>query len=896
MPGASGPFRRTGAKALLAAREVTALGPATMAAIALNSLRVERQRRRDERVDHRPATTRTPGQLLAVAEVLDRPGGRRRPRPVGLQAMFDEAELEVVFAADDLVRVTWGPSEPPLPWGLSPDGPAAALPDGSGLPLAPGRPAGLGPVTVTQRHGGTEVASRAIGVTVDPDGKLTYRDAGGRVVRRELPPLRRGESRTLRAVLRPGERVSGLGEQASPADLRGGSYRLWNRDPGGAWGPGQDPLYCGVPVYVGLHPDNDVLVFHQNPFDARVTVDDDRARVGPPAALEVTFRGGMLRHWVGVGPLPLLLDRYSALTGRPSFPPRWALGYQQCRWGYKDEADVQAVVDGFAAEGLPLSAVHLDIDYMDGYRVFSIDRHRFPDLGALVAAVGRRGTQVVTIVDPAIRADPDYDVYREGVDGGHFVRDEDGQPLLGTVWPGWAAFPDFTDPDARTWWRGLYRRLTDAGVAGIWHDMNEPTSITLWGDRTLPSSARHANEGRGGDHREAHNVYGILMDEVGYEALAEARPGKRPVVVSRAGWAGVQRWAFNWTADIEATWDGLRQQVATLVGLGLSGIPYSGCDIGGFNGIPTPELYVRWLELSVLLPFCRTHSVVGAPPREPWRWPEPHRSAVGRLIRFRYRLLPYLYTAAREAAERGTPMVRPLAWPAPSAGETAGSSPERRLWHVDDAFFLGPSLLAAPVTRPSTGGRPVPLPAGGWYHWRPLPSVDDVDGASGPEAVAVAGGRTTRLEAGVGQPLLAVRAGRVLPLDDHYTAGVTDDGRLGVGHEPRVLALHCFPDDTGRATGEHFDDAGDGDRPHRLDKVTVAPVRRATHVRWARDGDYRLPEELRVVVHGVEAAKATADGTDVAFEVIRPDGGDPVTTVTTAPFERLVLAPPRRSS
>ena len=205
---------------------------------------------------------------------------------------------------------------------------------------------------------------------------------------------------------------------------------------------------------------------------------------------------------------------------------------------------------------------------------------------------------------------------------------------------------------------------------------------------------RHAAEGRGGDHRECHNVYGLLMDRAGWDALAALRPDRRPFVLSRAGWAGLQRWAWTWTGDVQSTWDGLRQQVATAIGLGLSGITYVGSDTGGFSGAPSPELYLRWLELSVLMPFCRTHSTARSPNREPWRFGEPYRTAIGRLIRFRYRVLPYLYTLADGASRHGQPMVRPLCWP---SNPDAGSSADRALWSVDDAYRLGDALLVAPV-------------------------------------------------------------------------------------------------------------------------------------------------------------------------------------------------------
>jgi alpha-glucosidase len=265
------------------------------------------------------------------------------------------------------------------------------------------------------------------------------------------------------------------------------------------------------------------------------------------------------------------------------------------------------------------------------------------------------------------------------------------------------------------------------------------------------------------------------MDRTGWEALAVGRPERRPFVLSRSGWAGLQRWAWNWTADIESSWGALRQQVATTIGLGLSGVPYTGSDIGGFNGVPSPELVTRWLELSVLMPFCRTHSVIGSPSREPWRFPEPYRSAIGRLIGFRYRILPYLYTLAYEASRSGIPLVRPLCWPAPDGGGGGGSSADPRMWRVDDAYLLGDSILVAPVTEEGGQSRTVPLPAGRWYRWRALPEMaqtgemaktGDPLPAGGDQVTVVEGGRTVQLDAPVGQPLMLVREGTELPIED----------------------------------------------------------------------------------------------------------------------------------
>ena len=852
MTGSSGSWRRLALKSALAVRGIFDLGPTTSLAIATNSLRTERQRHLDGRRRGASGQVRTPGRLCSVESIGH-----------GVRCAFEEAELEVVFLTDDLVRVHWGPGPRPLPWALN-------------------GPIGLGDVdrpsavTVTaDLDTGCLVRTPSLEIEIDPQGEVRYR-RDGRLLRHELAPLRRGPTRTARFWLRPDERISGLGEQAARVDLRGGVHRLWNRDPGGAYGPGEDPLYCAIPVLVGLHPDGDVLAFYENTFEAVVGLGGHAPGAGGSAAkAELTFAGGTLRHYLAFGPPARLLERYSALTGRPPMPPRWALGYHQCRWGYRSEADVREVTEGFAADSIPLSAVYLDIDYMDGYRIFTVDGERFPDLSKLTGDLLEGGVRVVTIVDPAVKEDPDYPLYVEGCRDGRFVRRAEGdeEPFVGVVWPGRAVYPDFTDPAVRAWWGEQYRVLLDQGVAGIWHDMNEPTSIAMWGDQTLPRSVPHHAEGRGGEHRECHNAYGLLMDRVGWEALAEQRPERRPFVLSRAGWAGLARWAWNWTADIEASWEGLRQQVATAIGLGLSGVPYTGSDIGGFSGNPTPELFVRWLELSVLMPFCRTHSVTGAEPREPWRFPEPYRSAIARLIRFRYRLLPYLYTLAEETTRTGVPLVRPLCWDGDGP-----SSDDRRLWWVDDAYLLGHALLIAPATRQGSATRRLDLPAGRWFHWRTTESEE--------ACRIVEGGTAVSLPVPLGHPPLLVRQGTVLPLDDGWTeAGPT----LETSHGPRRLAFHCFPDARGDAAGAAYDDAGDGDGPGRRDRLELAAAEDAgALLTWRSEGAWPRPDLVDVVVHGARVVRAIADGQEAEL-LVGGSAASPATVIRSPAFERLTL-------
>jgi alpha-glucosidase len=785
---------------------------------------------------------------------------------------------------------------------------------------------------IDRRSSGWEVISDSMRIRVERDGALTIARRGiathddpGRqetVLRRLAPPVRYGSSWEERFKMRSGERLGGLGEQAGGVDLRDGRYVVWNRDAGGAWGPGSGPLYMGIPVVLSAHPEGSLLTFYENPTRGVFGFGSEDA--------SVRFFAGQLRSYVITGSLPHLLERLGQLTGRPALPARWSLGYHQSRWGYKTEKDVRRVLHGYERESLPLSALHLDIDYMDGYRVFTVDERRFPDLAGLTSEMAGRGTRLVTIIDPGVKVDAGYQLYEEGRSDGFFCFDRYGDVQQGVAWPGRVAFPDFTNPRTREWWAKQYRTLTDLGVGGVWHDMNEPASIALRGDPTLPLSTRHDMEGRGGDHSEGHNLYGLLMNRAGYEGLESARPKSRPFIVSRSGWASNQRWAWNWTGDVNSTWLAMRQQVATLIGLGLSGVPFSGSDIGGFTGVPDDELYLRWLQMSAFMGFCRTHSVVGVPAREPWCFDEPTRSRIGGWIRFRYRLLPYLYTLAHRAAATGAPLVRPLWWPqaVPGGGAYSPSSAEHgqlladaqvldetevlraieTLGDVDDEFLLGDCLLIAPVCEPGAVSRSVSLPSGRWRSiWQG--SLDRPGRERPSEALEGDPSKPVVLPGPLEHPPVVVREGSVVPLDDGFadvrgpcalegdsgislSSGVPGDyparslstsGALDVGHAPRLLSFHAWPAQGGEARGECVDDEGDGYGPTRHDQLQLdGAVEGANAVlHWRTRGEFPAPSRVRFVLHGFDSRCVIKDGEDI--------GPTSHGAIECSPFERLEL-------
>lgn len=720
------------------------------------------------------------------------------PLPGGGVIHFARSSLQVRVAVGGAVFCGWDGAAPEPSYAL-----AGATPEADPR-------AGLEP----DKNGGWRVVSERVMVTVSRHGGVAVRTPGGVVLRRELPPRwwepadgTAGGRWAQRSQVSPDARFFGLGGRSVGPRLPDGSYRLWNTDPG-AFGPGSDPLYITMPVQLVVADAGSHLVFHDNTWDGRVTLHqgDEGAGSGHdrPGRCEVRMTGGPLRYWVLTGAPARILRGWTALTGAPALPPRWALGHQHARWGFGTGAEVRRVAAGYREHGLPLRALHLDIDHYHGHRVFTVDRDRFPRLPELAAELRAQGVRLVSIVDPAVKREPGNPVYDSGAAADAFVRDARGREVVGVVWPGHAVFPDFTDPRVRKWWGTLYAERLAEGFSGVWHDMNEPTSFAAFGDRTLPLSARHALEGRGGDHREAHNVYGLTMARAGYRGLRELRPEERPFLFSRSGWAGMQRYGGTWSGDVATGWPGLRASLSLVLGLGLCGVPYSGPDIGGFTGSPSPELYLRWFQLGAYLPLFRTHSAKRAGRREPWEFgPEVLAGARAALDR-RERLLPYLVTLAHLAHRTGAPYVRPLWWQ---------HSRDRALRDCDDAFLLGDALLVAPVLEQGAVRRTVRLPRGRWY-----------DTATGE---AYEGPARVEIEAPLERIPVLARAGAALPV-----AG--PDG---------ATELEVWAPAPGRTgSGLVIDDAGDG---------------------WRRP----VVERLTVRMHGGEAAVTHEDGTPVGYRI-----------------------------
>lgn len=733
------------------------------------------------------AQPRHPGELLS-AQATQR----------GAHFQFDESfKLEIEFLTPVMARISWQPSPPPTPYAVvRQEWPEVA-------------------VTLEEQGDSWLLSSPALTIKVHPCGTLEYL-AGDQSLRIETPPQLDGSSWQQSASLLDGASIYGLGERAAPLNLRPGNYGLWNTEQSGSYRFGADPLYMTAPVYHAHSQKGSCFLFYDNSYDGEIEF-GEQARV--------QFIGGGIHYYFILGAPEQALAQYTQLTGRPPMPPRWALGFHQSRWGYASEQDIRQVVDGFKQHDLPLDVVHMDIDYMDGFRVFTLDQQRYPDLKKMADDLHEQGIRLVTIIDPGVKIDDGYDVYQEGMAQQAFCKLPDGKTAVGLVWPGWSVFPDFTKPATRTWWGQYYARLLDQGVDGIWHDMNEPASMSAFGDPTMPRPMRHDIEGRGGDHEEGHNLYGLTMALAGFEAQQQLRPERRPWLLTRSGWAGMQRYTWLWSGDVGTGWDTLRMTLSLILGTGMSGVPYIGSDIGGFTGHADSELFTRWFQMSALMPFFRNHAARTTPRSEPWVYGEPTISICRRYLQLRQQLMPYIYSLSWQASQSGVPLVRPVFWVEPDNAE---------LFKVDDSFMLGDGLLVTPVLEEGAMERQIILPKGEWFDfWSEEKYI---------------GGQQMSVSAALDTLPMFVRAGSLLPM--------SQDGRI-------VLHVYSPLQGEGSHTSQWYDDAGDGYEEHQLSQFAVSRRQGALQVDWTVDGQFPLPEKLDVVIHGVEPGKVLLDGEEV---------------------------------
>ncbi len=529
------------------------------------------------------------------------------------------------------------------------------------------------------------------------------------------------------------EHFYGFGERTGFLDKLSEVKTNWTLD-AIDYGSLTDEMYQAIPFFIALRPQIAYGIFFNTTFWSQFDIGAEQAGVWKMETRDNELDYYIFYQSLESGNLTNILSTYTKLTGRMPLPPKWALGYHQCRWSYDSEDVVRELAQEFRQRQIPCDVIHLDIDYMRGYRVFTWSPKRFPHPEKLIKELKQAGFKVVTIIDPGVKYEPEanYPVFDQGIENNYFVRKADGEIFHGYVWPDKAVFPDFLRSDVRQWWGDLHKSLTDIGIAGIWNDMNEPAiSSRPFGDSGdhvwFPLDAPQGG-GEGGvagvsksefsiltphsplptTHSEVHNLYGLSMARACSEALERLRSNERSFVLTRSGFAGVQRWSSVWMGDNQSFWEHLEISLPMLCNMGLSGVGFVGCDIGGFAGNATAELFARWMQVGMLYPLMRAHSAMSTARHEPWVFGDRTEKICQEYINLRYQLLPYIYTLFWEAANTGAPILRPLLYHFPN---------DRQTYALYDQVLLGASFMAAPVYRPGVEYRSVYLPEGIWYDW-----------------------------------------------------------------------------------------------------------------------------------------------------------------------------------
>lgn len=498
--------------------------------------------------------------------------------------------------------------------------------------------------------------------------------------------------------LQPDERFIGLGEKTGDLDRRGQAYVNWNTD-NFAYAVDADPIYLSTPFYMGVHSGLAYGIFFDNSHKTTFSFGCSNDRFSYFQAED----GCMDYYFIYDDRVADIISHYTWLTGRMPLPAKWSLGFQQCRYSYYPYPEVLNAARTFREKHIPADVLYLDIHYMDAYKVFTWHPERFPDPAGLLKELKEMGFNIVVILDPGVKKENGYHAYDDGREKDLFVKYPDGVEYNGQVWPGWSAFPDFTKEEARKWWGEQMKVITETGVEGFWNDMNEPAA---WGQH-MPDLIEFHYEGEGGTHKKSRNVYGMQMARSTYEGSKNLLNGKRPFVLTRAGYCGIQRYAAVWTGDNVSTDEHMMAGIRLINSMGLTGVSNAGYDVGGFAGEASPMLFARWVALGAFSPFFRSHSMVNSRDSEPWSFGEEVEDISRNYIRLRYRLMPYIYSIFFESTQNGQPVARSLA---------IDYTHDGKIYEGDyqNQYFFGPAIMVAPIESYKEYAR-VYLPEGKWY-------------------------------------------------------------------------------------------------------------------------------------------------------------------------------------
>lgn len=491
----------------------------------------------------------------------------------------------------------------------------------------------------------------------------------------------------------------GLGEKTGFLNKRGYEYEMWNSDNPDPHVDSFKALYKSIPYYITFNADYCYGFFFDNTYkqfyDMAKTHDN---------CVSISFDKGYFNYYfIGGKSLKQVVSNYALITGKTPLPQRWTIGHQQCRWSYFSKEELMLVAEKYRELNIPCDILFLDIDYMDHYKVFTYNDETFNDFEGMVEKLNAMGYKLVTIIDPGVKVEEGYNIYEEAIKNG-YVATMNNETYINAVWPGDSVYPSFISSKVRAWWQENIKFLTDLGVSGIWNDMNEPASFK----GPLPDNVEFIGDDGIHYHDEVHNVYGHYMSEATYNGLVK-NTGKRPYVITRACYAGTQKYSTIWTGDNHSIWSHLEMAVPMLLNLGLSGFSFAGTDVGGFGSDCTKELLCRWSQLGAFTPLFRNHSAAGTRRQEPWTFDQETVDIYRKSVELRYELVPYFYDLYYEGSKTGLPLLRPLVMNYDNDSNT---------YELNDEFMLGDQMIIAPVLKQGVTKRMVYLPEGKWYDYQ----------------------------------------------------------------------------------------------------------------------------------------------------------------------------------
>lgn len=641
-----------------------------------------------------------------------------------------------------------------------------------------------------------KVAGRTATLTLDAQASLSITLPGNRPLLTSPAGMTFGVcgERSMFVFEQPdGAQFYGMGEKMLGLELSGIQTKFWNTDIFADFHWNEissdrpDPMYLSIPYliikqdnrYVGLLLDNPHAAFIST--SAGIQIAGGQMDLGGPDK-QYTIIGaeaGMPDLTIVVGPsLPELTRKLQRIVGLTPLPPVWALGYHQCRWGYKSEACVNQLDKGFTEHGIPCDGLWIDIDYMQDFKVFTMNPDLFPDAAKTLKKLANKGRRLVPIIDPGVKRQKGYPVYESGLKAKAYCLNPQGGVFTGLVWPGETAFPDFSMPKARDWWANHTATFAKAGFDGVWIDMNDPSTGTVLNEDML------FNQGNL-PHHAYHNQYANGMAQATRAGLEAANPDKRVFLISRSGFTGISKYSAIWTGDNMANYHYLRNCIAVSLNLALSGVPFNGPDIGGFAGDTTPGLISDWVKCCFLFPFCRNHTMIGTRDQEPWAFDAKTRDLLKHYIQLRYKLRPYLYNLFVQQAADGEAILRPLFY-------QFEDTPDLPLGRIDDQFMVGPALMQAPVLDEHNRSRAVVLPGGtSWY--------DVMHGTWRDGGITL-----DKVEPGPRQTPVYMPDGSILPMSQ---GGFQD----APGYDLRKADIHVFlrPGANGSCVGEYVFDDGE---------------------------------------------------------------------------------------